>query len=188
MINPQRNSTESVLTGLLGLYAASLGRSDLWLRIVMEHIDRESSVNIVTSSGTWNAFRNNWSKKHVEAISSTLESPFNLIDADETKRSILEFDTETPLIHNLEHDKELEPGVLALRYRSYDPSFWLPVIAYCLESVRHASDLTGLVDNFSIGYAFVCLSSKDPDVRKMAISILHRFEHLPEVSLSEPPR
>jgi hypothetical protein len=181
LINPRRNCNESVLLGLLGIYKGTLGRADLWLRHVLEYIDEETSLNITSSSNTWNAFRTNWSRAHVEAVSSSLESPFSLIDSEITKQSVLDFDTEPIALPDGGNGGLLGSDSESLRRRSYDPFFWLPVIAYCLERVKHASDLTILVENLSIGYAFVCLSSKDHKIRKMAASILNRFECLPEV-------
>jgi hypothetical protein len=182
MINPTRNSTVSVLAGILGLYTGSVGPADVLLRKVLNRIDEEESLNLISSSETWNAFRNNWSRSHVEAISSSLQSPFALIDSGEIRRNIVEFNPEIHVDQSIGQEKAEDVKNLPILYRTYDPLFWLPVIAFCLEKLGHSSDLTLLVDNFSIGYVLVCLSSKQLVIRKMAASLLLRFEHLSEVT------
>jgi hypothetical protein len=167
-----KNSNQSVLVGILGLYTGSKGQTDCILLDVMRRIDETSSMNITSSYETWGAFRSGISRVNVEAISSSLESPFPVIDTDRMRNDIALFDVSPDSAEPVTLD---EAEILTT---SYDPKFWLPVIAYCLEKATHSSEITLLIGNYSIGYALACLSSKSETVRKMASSILLRWEEL----------
>ena len=187
MINPQRNSNESVLVGILGMYTGSVGLADCLLTEVLIQIDVERSLNILTSSDTWNAFRNNWSRSHVESVSSSLQSPFTLIDSDGMRRNTFEFDIEvgTNKVENLVDISKSQISADKARnsYAIYDPIFWLPIIAHCLRKVIHSSELTLLIDNSAVGYTLACLSAQQESVRKMAGYVLVTWEHQCEVPL-----
>jgi hypothetical protein len=185
MINPSGNSSESVLVGILDVYTGSVGLADRLLMHVMQHIDLERSLNVLSSSETWNAFKKNWSRSHIEALVSSLQSPFALIDPDAMRVNVLEFEVDITN-SNIEEDIcEARPknlfGGIEDAYRKYDPLFWLPIIAYCLEKVIHPSDLVLLIEVSAIGYVLVCLSSKCNTIRKMAAAVLVKWEHLCEV-------
>jgi hypothetical protein len=172
------------MIGLLGLYTSSIGPADLLLFDTLAQIDRESSLNVTASTEIWNAFRNNWSRRYVETVSSTLESPFSIIDADITRKNVFLFRPTIPKadpIHLTSRDVETSVDEQQTDYDTYDPRFWLPIIAYCLKKVTHSSELTQLIESSAIGYAFVCLSSTSLEIRKMASSILLEWEHLCEV-------
>lgn len=177
-INPQRNSNESVLVGILGLYTGSVGPADRLLMEVLNQIDIERSLNILSSSEIWNAFRNNWSRSNLESVSCSLQSPFALIDSGAMQLAILDFNVAVG-------NKEIEMAIdesknedIQKLYATYDPSFWLPIIAYCLRQIVHSSELTVLIENSSVGYALVCLSAKQESIRKMAAYVLVNWEHL----------
>ena len=179
MINPRRTSTESVLIGILGLYSGSVGPADRILTEVLVNIDAERSLNLLSSSDTWNSFKSNWSRYHVESISSSLESPFTLI-SDSMRRNTLEFDINTgttdieTVIDCSEFPNSLEK--ILGSYLTYEPQFWLPIVAYCLKKVTHSSELSLLIDNSSIAYSLVCLSAKKTVVREMASYLLADWE------------
>jgi hypothetical protein len=183
MINPQRSSNESVLAGILGLYTGLVRFSDRLLMAVLYRIDLERSINILSSPETWNAFRNNWSRSHVKSISSSLESPFTLIDSDAMQQAILDFYVDvgnTEVQIPIEHSKT---SVLEMHNScdTFDPLFWLPIIVYSLEKTSHSSEMTMMIENSSIGYALVCLSAKQESIRKMAAYLLVKWQHLCEV-------
>jgi hypothetical protein len=175
-MNPPRNSNPSVLIGVLGLYDGSTSPTDMHLMEIMKSIDSERALNLHTSSDTWNAFRNRWSRSHVESLSSSLEHPFPLIDPDEMHQSLICFRTRNDGLE-LENSSAHKSG---LKF-PVDPEFWLSVIAYCFEKCKHFSELAILLDNFSVAYTFMCLSSESEQVRKMAGSILIKWERLCEV-------
>ena len=182
MINPVRNCNESIVIGILGQYTGSVGPADRLLLSILERIDKEQSLNLISSSETWNAFKNNWSFFHVEAASSSLQSPFSIISPDVTLRNVLEFDPEVSSGPEEEVDgNHSVVDQIHGDYATYDPTFWLPVIAYCLEKVEHPSELTFLVESSAIGYALVCLSSSQETVRRMATSIVSHWRNLCEV-------
>ena len=187
MINPKRNSTESVLVGILGMHTGSVGPADRLLTEMLIRIDVERSLNILSSSDTWNAFRNNWSRFHVESFSSSLESPFALIDLDGMRQNTLDFNIEvgtTKVENGIDTSKlQILPDKIRDLYAMYDPTFWLPVISYCLRKVVHSSELTLLIDNSAVSYALVCLSAKEERIRKMAGHVLVTWEHECEVPL-----
>jgi hypothetical protein len=174
-IDPLKACTESIVIGILGLYAGSVGPGDRVLLDVMERIDEVSGLNLLSSPETWNAFRNRWSRSHVEVVSSSLSSPFSLIDANTTKSNAADF----KVVLNA---KDVPADQLSSFYQIYDPKFWLPIIAYCLDKVTHSSEVLLLIENYAIGYTLVCLSSQDENIRKMAGSLLVTFEGLAEVS------
>jgi len=182
MINPPRNTSESVLIGILSLYMGSRGAADRLLIKVVERIDSEKSLNLLTSDEIWNSFRNNWSRSHIETLSSSLQSPFALIEADTSRRNILEFDVEDAVETDDQDYTTLKATArMKEKYEQYEPSFWLPVIAYCLEKATHQSELMSLINNFAFGYVLVCLSSTRESVRRMAVNILLKWDHLSEV-------
>jgi len=173
-MNPRRNSNPSVLIGVLGLYDGSTSPTDKQLMEIMESMDDQRALNLFTSSEIWNAFRNRWSHSHVESLSSTLENPFPLIDPDEMRQNLLPFGT-----RNRRDESKVPEGSASsesgLEF-PMDPKFWLSVIAYCIEKCKHFSELTILLENSSVGYTFMCLSSENEQVRKMARSILVKWE------------
>jgi len=179
-LNPPRNSNLSVLIGVLGIYEGSTSPADLCIIEIIKSIDEHRSLNLIFSSETWNAFRNRWSRSHIESLSSSIENPSPLIDSEVMHRTIFNFRTnERKSGQNIQMrglSSGSEPKSLI------DPEFWLPVIAYCLKKCRHSSDLTVLLENNSIGFAFACLSSENEKVRRMAGSILLNWERLCEVS------
>jgi len=175
LIDPSRNSSESTLVGILRMFNGSIGPADQLLMKILVRLGADQ-LNIISSAETWNAFRSVWSIYHTEAIASSLDSPFALVDTEDTKRNVWEFQLESSLTGKLD---ELED--LRIAYRTYDPLFWLPIIAYCLQTVTHPSRLTVMIENYAIGYALVCLSSEREEVRKMAGSILVRWENMSEV-------
>jgi len=180
MINPLRNSNESVLVGILALYSGSIGPADRLLMEVLNRIDTERSLNLLSSPETWTAFKNNWSRSNVESISSSLQSPCALIDSDGMQRVILDFDinagtAEIDITIDVLNNSTKEMQRL---YATYDPSFWLPIIAYCLKTLAYSSDLTLLVENSSVGYALVCLSANQENIREMAAHVLINWERL----------
>ena len=177
MMDPSRNSTESVLVGVLGHYTASSRRSDSLLREILERIDSERSLNILSSAETWNAFRANWSRSHLEALASSMESPFALIDSESMHYNIIHFQVAGDIA--IDNGKVSAENVERVRLddRLLDPLFWLPIIAYSLEKATHASELTLLIENSAIGYALVCLSSTELTIRKMAGFILATWEN-----------
>lgn len=191
MMDPPGNSSESVLIGILSLYTGSLGPADVLLRDVLDLIDSEKSLSVISSSDAWNAFRSSRSRIDIETFSSSLESPFSLIDSETTRRNIFEFDV------NIGNSESSYPNDNKVRkcstdkaqdaYHMYDPKFWLSIIGYCLEKVVHSSNITHLIENFATGYAIVCLSSYDVTIRMRAGSILVRWEYLCEVSQSLKP-
>ena len=187
MINPKRNSNESVLVGILGMYTGSVGLADRLLMEVLIRIDVERSLNILSSSDTWNAFRNNWSRSHVESISSSLESPFALIDSDGIRRNTFDFNIDvgtTKLENGMDTSKsQISADKIPDSYSMYDPTFWLPVISYCLKKAVHSAELALLIDNSAVSYALVCLSAKEENIRKMAGYVLVAWEHQCEVPL-----
>ena len=178
-LNPPRNSNLSVLIGVLGQYEGSTSLADLRMMEIMKSIDQHRSLNLISSSETWNAFRNRWSRSHVESLSSSLENPFPLIDSQDMHHAVLHFRAnERKSGQNVRMNSissGSEPKYLI------DPEFWLPVIAYCLKKCRHTSDLTVLLENNSIGFTFACLSSENEKVQRMAGSILVKWERLCEV-------
>lgn len=185
MINPSGNSSESVLVGVLGLYTGSVGRADRLLLQVMQRIDLERSLNILSSSETWNAFKKSWSRSHIDALLSSLQSPFALVDPDSTRVNVLEYEvniTSSSFEEDVceERSTNLFSGT-GNAYQKYDPWFWFPIIAYCLEKVVHPSELVLLIEVSAIGYAFVGLSSRCKVIRKMAAAVLIKWEHLCEV-------
>jgi hypothetical protein len=185
MINPSNNSTESALVGVLGLYTGSVGPADRLLLQVMQRIDLERSLNVLSSSETWNAFRRSWSHSHTEAILSSLQSPFALIDPDATRVNVLEFEVDiinSGFVEDVckERSRNFFRSTQDM-YRKYDPWFWLPVIAYCLEKVIHPSELVLLIEVSAVGYALVALSSKCKAIQKMAAAVLIKWERLCEV-------
>jgi hypothetical protein len=183
MINPERNSNESILVGILGMHTGSVGPADRLLTEVLIQIDVERSLNILSSSNTWNAFRNNWSRSHLESISSSLESPFALIDSDGMRGNTLDFNIEATKVENGIDTSKFQISADNVRdsYAMYDPTFWLPVIAYCLRKVVHSSQLILLIDNSAVGYALACLSAKQETIRKIAGYILVSWERQCEV-------
>lgn len=187
MINPKRNSNESVLVSILGMHSGSVGPADRLLTEILIRIDVERSLNILSSPDTWNAFRNNWSRFHVEGISSSLESPFALIDLDGMRQNTLNFNIEvgtTKVESGIDTSKfQILPEKILGSYTIYDPTFWLPVISYCLKKVVHSSELTLLIDNSAVPYALVCLSAKEESIRRMAGHVLVNWEHECEVPL-----
>ena len=187
MINPMRNSNESVLVGILGMHTGSVGPADRLLTELLIRIDVERSLNILSSSDTWNAFRNNWSRSHVESISSSLESPFTLIDSDGMRRNTFDFNIEvdtTKIENGIDTSKfQISVDKILHSYTMYDPTFWLPVISYCLRKVVHSSELTLLIDNSAVSYALACLSAKQENIRKMAGYVLVTWERQCEVPL-----
>jgi len=176
LIDPSRNSSESTLVGILRMFTGSMGPADQLLMTVLVRLDAEAQLNILSSAEAWNAFRSVWSNYHPEAIASSLDSPFALVDTEDTKRNVVEFQLESALTGNVDKLNDLRTA-----YRTYEPLFWLPIIAYCLQTVTHSSQLTVMIENYSIGYALVCLSSEREEVRKMAGSILVRWEDMSEV-------
>jgi hypothetical protein len=179
MINPLRNSNESVLVGILGRYNGSLGPADRLLMEVLNRIDAERSLNLLSSQETWIAFRNNWSRSNVESISSSLQSPFTLIDSDAMQRVILDFDVNAGIAEvDTGIDISMNSTEMQRLCATYDPSFWLPIIAYCLKTLAHSSELTLLIENSSIGYALVCLSAHQENIREMATHVLMNWERL----------
>jgi hypothetical protein len=172
-INPRRNSTESVLVGVLGRYRASTASSDIFLRRVLRQIDSERSLNILSSAESWNAFKANWSESYVEALSTSLQSPFALIDSDTMRQNIISFDV---FIGVDQAAPKISP-TLADETR-IDPSFWLPIIAYSLDKASHSAEITVLIERSAIGYALVCLSSESSSIRRMASFVLTRWESL----------
>jgi len=182
MMNPSRNSTESVLIGILSRYTASVQPADSLLRDVLRRIDSERSLNVLSSTETWNAFRASWSRSHLEAIASSLQSPFALIDSDSMQHNVLHLQVPVDISKagdkiSLVHATGTQPdnGLV-------DPLFWLPIIAYCLDKTTHSSELTLLIENSAIGFALVCLSLNDLTIRRMAGFILVTWEHLCQVS------
>lgn len=168
--DPVKNRSESVVTGILNLYTGSRSSADRLLLSVLQHADKESSLSLVSSSETWNAFKNSWSRFHVDAISSTLQSPIVIIDSQITRMNVYGFITAE--VANSEESLSKDQVACNL----YDPRFWLPVIGYCLEKVGHSSELLLLIEIYAIGYALVCLSSDMEATRKMAQSVLVTFE------------
>jgi hypothetical protein len=178
-MNPGRNSTPSILIGVLGLYHGSTSAADLALMDILKSIDKHRCLNLLSSSETWNAFRSNRSRSHVESLSSSLDNPFPLIDSDEMNQSILYFKTdECKGGRNVRRDA-ISSGS---ERKSLDPEFWLSVVSYCLEKCRNSSELTVLLENSAIGFTFVCLSSENEEVRKTAGSILLKWERLCEAN------
>jgi hypothetical protein len=168
--DPIKNRSESVVTGILNLYTGSRSSADRLLLSVLQHADKESSLSLISSSETWNAFKNSWSRFHVDAISSTLQSPIVIIDSQITRMNVYGF--KTAEVANSEESLSKDQVASNL----YDPSFWLPIIGYCLEKVGHSSELLLLIEIYAIGYALVCLSSDMEVTRKMAQSVLVTFE------------
>src|SRR5947207_8925714 len=82
MMDVVKSSNQSVLVGILGIYGGSRGRADRILLDVVRQIDENRRLNVTTSSETWNAFRYSLSRSNVEAVSSTLESPFSVLDKE----------------------------------------------------------------------------------------------------------
>jgi hypothetical protein len=167
------NSNESVLIGLLNVYTGSAGQADRTLLDVLKKIDDVRALNILSSQDTWCAFRNTRSQFGIEAVDSTLTSPFPLIDRETTYQNLKQFSVDLSS-ESLKDDRH--------SYERYDPEFWLPLIGYCLEKATRQADLSLLIDTWSIGYVLICLSSKDYGIRKMAGSILVRWEDLCHVS------
>jgi hypothetical protein len=184
MMNPLRNSTESVLIGILGHYTASVRPADSLLRDVLRRIDSERSLNVLSSAETWNAFKASWSQSHVEAIASSLQSPFAMIDSDSMQHNVLHLQVSLYTSNANDEMSLVNPAGIQLDDRLLDPFFWLPIIAYCLDKTTHSSELTFLIENSAIGYALVCLSSNDLTIRRMAAFILVSWEHLCQVSTS----
>lgn len=170
-----KNSNESVLIGVLSIYSGSRGKADRLLLDVVRAIDETRALNATSSPEIWNAFKNSWSRFEVEAVGSDLDTPFAIIDPAITVRNMVNFDI------SLDAERSNDVGA----YQRYDPRFWLPVIAYCLEKVAHQSELGLLIDSSAISYALVCLSSKDEAIRKMGGSILLQWERLCQVCLEE---
>jgi len=180
-----KNSNESILRGILELYTGSRHPADRTLLDVMGAIEKGSSLNITSTSIIWNAFRKGWSLRYVDAISSSPESPAGLIIKEYMVYNILNFDCRddtAPVDAGQTQTFTLDEQRRNLGLS--DPRFWLPVIAYCVESVAHSADLTVLIENYAIGYALVCLSSDSENTRKMASSILLTWDHLCGVQLS----
>jgi len=169
------NSNESVLIGILGMYTGSVGRADRILLDVMKTIDNVRALNILSSNETWNAFKDTWSQFEVEAVGSTLSSPFALIDTEITSRNVINFDVGRETKEGSEQDQKA--------YERYDPEFWLPIVGYCLDKASHQSDLTLLIDTSAIEYALVCMSSKNEEIRQMSGSVLVRWERSCQVWL-----
>jgi hypothetical protein len=184
-LDSEEQCTPSVLTGLLSLYTGSIGLADLLIFDIISHIDKDSIFNIVSSPEIWNAFKNNWSRRYVETVSSTPESPFAIIDADVTRKNVFLFRTPARKHDSIQAwlfgDVEPDLNQLQIEYETYDANFWLSMIAYCLTKVTHSSELTQLVESSAIGYAFVSLSSKKPEIQKPAARILLEWERLCEV-------
>ena len=178
-MNIVKNSNESVLVGVLRLYRGCRGKDDRLLLDVMRHIDETRSLTIFSSSETWNAFKTNLPRVNIEPNSSSLLSPFSIMDPNITRNNIAAFDVSVP------ETEETAIEYLQKMDTTYDPNFWLPIIAYCLEKVTHSSDIVLLIENSSIGYALVCLSSMDEMIRKMASTVLIRWEELSQVSSAE---
>jgi len=178
--NPPRNSNLSVLIGVLGIYESSTSPADFRMMEIMKSIDEHRSLNLISSSETWNAFRNRWSRSHIESLSSSLENPFPLIDSEDMHHTIFNFRTNERTSGQNVRMNSISSG--SEPKSLIDPEFWLPVIAYCLTKCRHTSDLTVLLENNSIGFAFACLSSENEKVRRMAGSILLSWERLCDVS------
>ena len=175
-IDPITNSSESVVIGILNLYTGSRSPADRLLLSVLQSIDKERSLSLISSSETWNAFRNSWSHFHVDAISSSLQAPIVLIDTHLTRMNTFNFNTVEDGLSTL----VAVDGHQAASH-TYDPNFWLPVIGYCLEKVAHSSELLLLVEIYAIGYTIVCLSSEQEVTRKMAASVLVTFDNLCQV-------
>jgi hypothetical protein len=175
-IDPIKNSSESVVIGILNLYTGSRSPADRLLLSVLQSIEKERSLSLISSSETWNAFRNSWSRFHVDAISSSLQAPMVLIDTHLTRINTFGFNTVA--------DDPPSPAAfrgLQAASRNYDPNFWLPIIGYCLEKVEHSSELLLLIEIYAIGYTTVCLSAEQEVTRKMAASILITFDNLCQV-------
>lgn len=185
-MNPGRNSTESVLIGILGRYSGSVRRADSLLWDVLRHIDCERSLNVLSSTETWNAFRISWSRSHLEAIASSLQSPFALIDSESMQHSVLHLQVSVDVSKARDKISLINATGAQLDDRLLDPLFWLPIIAYCLDKTGHSSELTLLIENSAIGFALVCLSSNDLTIRRMAGFILVTWEHLCQVSTFFP--
>jgi hypothetical protein len=177
-----KNSNQSVLVGILGLYTGSRGQVDQILLDVMHQIDETRRINVISSPETWATFRAGMSRFNVEAISSSLESPFTVIELDTMRKNSVEFDVweDNTVDASFEGAERLNA--------SYDPHFWLPIIAYCFEKATHSSQVTLFMQNYSIGYALVCLSSMHETVRKMATSILIHWEELSQACLPRNQR
>ena len=169
-----KNSNESVLIGILNMYTASAGLADRILLDIMRKVDQIRALNVLSSLETWNAFKNSWSRYEVEAVGSTLSTPFSVIGAETTSQNILAFDISFHYGGNDSDD--------SIAYARYDPRFWLPIIGYCLEKTSHQTNIMLLIDSSAIGYALVCLSSKNEEIRHMASSLVIRWEHLCQVS------
>jgi len=182
MMDPPRNSTHSVLVGVLGHYAASCRRADVLLREVLGRIDSERSLNILSSAETWNAFRTSWSRSHVKALASSLELPFALIDSESMQYNILHFPLSGDVGKRSDYITAVNARGIQLDDRLLDPIFWLPIIAYSLEKTTHTSELTLLIEISAIGYALVCLSSSDLTIRTMASFILGIWENSCQVN------
>lgn len=182
IMDPSRNSTESVLIGVLGHYTASCRHADFLLRQILERIDSERSLNILSSAETWNAFRVSWFRSHVEALASSLETPFALIDSESMQYNILHFQVSGDVGMRRDEIAAVNAGSIQPDDRQLDPIFWLPIIAYSFEKTLHPSDLTLLIESSAIGYALVCLSSRDLRIRTMASFILATWENACQVS------
>jgi hypothetical protein len=178
-IDPVKNRSESVVIGILNFYTGSRSSADRLLLSVLQHADKESILSVISSSETWNAFKNSWSRFHVDAISSTLQSPVVIIDSHITRMNIYGFKTaEIAKSEELLSKDQVGSNL-------YDPNFWLPVIGYCLEKVAHSSELLLLIEIYAIGYAIVCLSSDMEVTRKMAQSVLVTFESRCQVTQNQ---